>query len=86
MVLAPACCLAFDVFARDLGVSWEITSRYSWLAYYFPFVGIPFVWLGEGKWARKMGFSLAYVIFCYGVLLFGVVSFLTIRFGLWPKL
>lgn len=48
------------------------TMIWGWANLFFPFAGVPFLWLGEGGRVRKILLSLGYVILVCGVMLLPV--------------
>ena len=77
--LLPAVYLTFLFFLGSYESKHSLGSfgrflNSGWAILFYPIVGIPFLWLGDGGWVKKIGLCLAYWFFCYG--LGGVLMFL----------
>lgn len=89
MILSPWAFLALVIFRREilflLGFSRDVyyTDRWSWLGMFFPLAGVPFLWFGNSGWMRKIGLSLAYVFFCYGLAVMAMLLFIFLAIRNW---
>lgn len=85
--LAMVCFRGEILFLLGLTKDFQQTDRLAWIGCFYPLAGVPFIWFTQASGLRKLGLSLAYVIFCYGLpvavmLLLLFLSFSNCRWGL----
>ena len=84
-ILSPLVCLLLACFGDQFGEFFGIPQRFlnlGGMIFYFPLAGVPFVWRGEEGWKDKIGYSMVYVVGCYGAAVLMMIILIIIFLGL----
>lgn len=84
LIFSPWVYLALIGFRKEIlflfGFSNDLfyVDRWIGIGVFYPLVGVPFIWFTKTGWMRKLGYSMAYVLLCYG--LWVVMAVITVVF------